>query len=219
MAKRREKVEAVTDFLFLDSKMADGDCRHEIRRWLLHGRKAMTNLDRVLKAKTSFCRKKAWIVKAMVFPVVMYRCESWTIKKAECQRIDTFKPWWLLRVPWSARRSNQSILREINAEYSLERLMLKLKLQYFGHLMQIANFLEKTVMLVKTEGRRGWQRMRRLDGITGSMDMNLGKIQEMLRDREAWHVAVHRVTKNQTQLGDWTTTNTLKDWRLLWTSI
>ena len=114
---------------------------------------------------------------------------------------------------------NQSILREINAEYSLERLMLKLKLQYFGHLMQIANFLEKTVMLVKTEGRRGWQRMRRLDGITGSMDMNLGKIQEMLRDREAWHVAVHRVTKNQTQLGDWTTTNTLKDWRLLWTSI
>ena len=143
----------------------------------------------------------------MVFPVVMHRCESWTIKKAERQRIDAFELWcWrrLLRVPWTARRSNQSILKEINPEYSLEGLMLKLKLQHFGHLIQRADSLEKTLMLGKIEGRRrrGWQRMRWLDGITDLVGMSLSKLQEMVKDREAWHGAVHGVTKNRTQLID-----------------
>ena len=164
-----EKVEAVTDFLFLGSKIiVDGDCSHEIRRWLLLGGKAMTNLDSVLKRKHITLPTKVRIVKAMVFPVFMCSCESWTIKKAECWRIDAFEQWrWrrLLRVPWTARRSNQSILKEIDFEYSLEGLVLKLKLQYFGHLMRIANSLEKTLMLGKIEGRRrrGQQRMKWLE--------------------------------------------------------
>ena len=151
-----EKVEAMTDFTFLGSTItADGDCGHEIKRHLLLGRKAMTNPDSILKSRNITSPTKVHLVKAMVFPVVMYRCESWTIKKAECQRTDAFKLWYwrrLLRVPWTARRSNQSILKEINPEYSLERLMLKLKLQYFGHLMQRANSLEKTLMLGKIKG-------------------------------------------------------------------
>ena len=146
------------------------------------------------------------MVKAKVFLIVMYGCESWTIRKAECQRINAFKLWCrrrLLRVPWTAR-SNQSILKEINPEYSLEGLMLKLKLQYFSHLMQRADSLEKTLLLIKTEGkrRRGWQRIRWLDSMTNSMDMNLSKLQEIVKDREAWRAAVHEVTKNQTRLRD-----------------
>ena len=160
----------------------------------------MTNLDSVLKSKVR-------TVKAVVFPVVMYSCESWTVKKAECQRIDAFELWcWrrLLKVSWTARKSNQSILREINPEYSLERLMLKLKLQYFGHLMQTVDSLEKSLMLGKIDGRRrrGHQRMRWLDGITNAMDMNLGKLRKMVRDREAWHAAIHGVSNNWTQLGN-----------------
>ena len=180
-----EKVEAVTDFLFLDSKItADSDCSHEIRRPLLLGRKAMRNLDIVLKNRDLTLLTKVCIVKAMVFPVVTYGYGSWMIKKAECQRIDAFELWcWrrLLKIPWRARRSNQSILREINAEYSLERLMLKL--QYFGHLMKIDNSLKKSLMLGKTEGRRGCQRKRWLDGIIDAMTMNLDKLWEILKDR------------------------------------
>ena len=171
-----EKLETLTDFFFLDSKIAaNGDCLHEIKRRLLLGRKAKTNLDRILKSRDVILPTKVHIVKAMVFPVVMYGCESWTIKKAECRRSDAFELWFwrrLLRVPWTARRFNQSILKEISPEYSLEGLMLKLKLQYFGHVMRRANSLEMTLMQGKTEGRirREQQRMRWLDGITDSME-------------------------------------------------
>ena len=188
-----EKVKLVTDFLFLGSKItADGDWSHEIRRLLLLGRKAMTNLDSVLKSRDVTLLTKVCIVKAMVFPVVTYSFDSWTVKKAEGQRINTLEPWcWrrILRVPWTARRSNQSILKEINPEYSLEGLMLKLKLklQYLGHLMWITDSLEKSLILGMMEGRRrrGYQRMRWLDGFTDAMDTNLDKFQEMVRDREA----------------------------------
>ena len=175
----QETVETLADFIFLGSKItADGDCSHEIKRYLLLGRKVMTNLDSILKSRDITLQTKVRLVKAMVFPVGMYRCESWTIKKAEHQRIDDFELWcWrrLLRAPWTSRRSNQSILKEISPGCSLERLMLKLKLQYFGHLMWRANSLEKTSMLGKIEGgrRRGQQRVRWLDGITDSMDMSL----------------------------------------------
>ena len=174
-----EIMETVRDFILGGSKItADGDCSHEIKRRLLLGRKAMTNLDSILKRSDITLPTKVHLFKAMVFPVVMYGCESWTIKKAECWRIDAFELWcWrrLWRVPWTSRRSNHSILKEISPEYSLEGLMLNLKLQYFGHLMQRTDSLEKTLMLGKIEGksRRGWQRMRWLDGVTDSMDLSL----------------------------------------------
>ena len=201
-------MEIVADVIFLGSKItADGDCSHEIKRHLLLRRKIKINLDSILKSRGISLPTKVHLVKVMVCPVVMYGCESWTVKKAECRRIDAFERWcWrrLLRVPWTERRSNQSILKEISPGCSLEGLLLKLKLQYFGHLMGRADSLEKTLMLGKIEGRRrrGRQRMRWLESITDSMDMGLGGLWDLVMDSEAWRAMVHGVTKNSTRLSN-----------------
>ena len=215
-----ETVETVRDFILGGSKItADGDCSHEIKRCLLLGRKVMTNLDSILKSRDITLPTKVHLVKAMAFPVVMCGCESWTIKKAEHQRTDAFEVWcWrrLLSSPWTARRSNQSILKEISPEYSLEGLIMKLKLQYFGHLMQRIDPIEKIMMLGKIEGgrRRGGEVGNRgWDGLMAdSVDMSLSKLQELVADRKAWHSAVHGVAKSRTRLSDWTESFVKNTW-------